>query len=59
VVPASGKTGTIVEIGKEGFVVACATQGLLIKKVQPEAGKLMTAYDFIQGHRLKLADEFL
>ena len=54
VVKASGEAGTVVDIHKEGFVVACGQGGLLVKLVHPEASKPMTAYDFVQGHRLTL-----
>ncbi len=45
--------GEISSVDKAGFTVACADKGLLIKKVQPEAGKVMTVKDFLAGHKLK------
>lgn len=52
VVPAVGKPGSIAAITKQGFVVACGQDGILIKKVHMEASKPVSAYDFIQGYRL-------
>ncbi|MEI7998713.1 MAG: methionyl-tRNA formyltransferase, partial [Candidatus Omnitrophota bacterium] len=51
-----GVPGTIVNISKEGFVVACGQEAILVKKVHPEASKAMTACDFIQGHRVAGGD---
>lgn len=52
VVNVSGRAGTLIETGKQGFVVACGQEGLLIKQVHLEASKAVSAYDFVQGHRL-------
>lgn len=56
VVAARGQAGTITDLRKEGFVVACAENALLITKVHLEASKATSAYDFLQGHRLQLND---
>jgi len=67
---AAGNPGTIVSVDKKGFMVACGgtianmsrsddsshrSQGaLLIKEVQPEAGKPMTAASFAAGHKIAI-----
>ncbi|HPD18043.1 MAG TPA: methionyl-tRNA formyltransferase [Candidatus Goldiibacteriota bacterium] len=44
--------GQIVKIVKNsGFIVACKNSFLLIKEVQIEGGKKMSAYDFAIGHK--------
>lgn len=44
--------GQVVKAGKNGFHVACADKALLIKEVQPEAGKVMPAQSFAAGHKI-------
>lgn len=56
--PGLRRAGSLVDIGKQGIVIACGQGGLLVKRLQLEAGKPVSAYDFIQGHRLTLADHF-
>jgi methionyl-tRNA formyltransferase len=52
-----GKIGEIKEIKKEGFCVVCGDmRTILIKKVKPEGKKVMSAYDFLNGARLKKGD---
>ena len=48
--------GSIVDISKEGFIIACGQGGLLVKSVHLEAGKVMSAHDFLQGYRLTLGE---
>ncbi|MDD3626693.1 MAG: methionyl-tRNA formyltransferase [bacterium] len=51
--------GTIIGIvPKFGFIINCGTNALLIKQIQPENKKSMTAVDFINGYRLKIGDRF-
>ncbi len=52
IVKNSGKPGTLIDINKQGFVVACAQEALLVKSVHLEASKAGAAYDFVQGHHL-------
>jgi methionyl-tRNA formyltransferase len=52
VVSSQGQPGTVLEVGKQGLVVACGQDALLIKRVHLEASKPASAYDFILGHRL-------
>jgi methionyl-tRNA formyltransferase len=44
--------GQVINAGRDGFHVACLTQALLIKEVQPEAGKVMPADSFTAGHKI-------
>lgn len=57
VITAKGNPGHIMAVDKKGITVACGHDGLLITQVQPDAGKLMSAYDFAQGHHLKVGDQ--
>ncbi len=52
------QVGTIIEFRKNtGFIVRCGNGFLLIEEVQPEAKKPMSAWDWIQGSRLKIGDK--
>jgi methionyl-tRNA formyltransferase len=44
--------GQVMNVGKNGFHVACQDQGVLIKEVQPEAGKIMPAHSFVAGYKI-------
>ncbi|MFH1281720.1 MAG: methionyl-tRNA formyltransferase [Candidatus Omnitrophota bacterium] len=44
--------GEVVRAHKDGIIVACARGFLVIKELQLEAGKRMSAQNFILGHRL-------
>lgn len=49
--------GAVVGIVKdEGLIVNTGSGNLLIKEVQPAAGKRMKAYDFILGHGIKTGE---
>ncbi len=49
--------GTVVRIGEgEGFVVAAGEGGLLVREVQPEGGRRMTADDYARGSRLLVGE---
>ena len=56
---AQGQPGTIVDMAKDGFVVACGQDSLRVKKVHLEASKAVSAYDFIQGYKLKVGDQLV
>lgn len=48
------QAGTVVQIVKNtGFIVAAGKGHLLVRQVQPEAGKSMPAYNFVIGHDLR------
>ncbi|MDD5045077.1 MAG: methionyl-tRNA formyltransferase, partial [Candidatus Omnitrophica bacterium] len=51
--------GEIIALSKEGILVKTGKDNLLIKQLQPESGKRMSAYDFLQGHKLRTGDKFL
>jgi methionyl-tRNA formyltransferase len=44
--------GQVISVSKSGFSVACGTQAVLIKEVQPEAGKIMPAHSFVAGYKI-------
>jgi len=44
--------GEVISIGKNGFYMACLDQALLIKEVQPEAGRVMPASSFAAGNKI-------
>lgn len=45
--------GTVVSVDKSGFTVACAQgSSLIIKEVQPEAGKPMPTASYMAGHKI-------
>ncbi|HDS09217.1 MAG TPA: hypothetical protein ENN73_03225 [Firmicutes bacterium] len=51
--------GTVIEIDpKNGIIISCGSNALLIKQVQPENKRPISAADFINGYRLKLGDRF-
>lgn len=56
--PSDSKPGTIVDISKEGFVVATGNDRLLVKKVHLESSKPMDVKDFMAGHKISLDHRF-
>ena len=44
--------GQVINVSKDGFHVACLTQAVLVKEVQPEAGKVMPAASFAAGYKI-------
>ena len=44
--------GQVTNVSRNGFHVACLTQAILIKEVQPEAGKVMSADSFTAGYKI-------
>ncbi len=48
--------GEVVRADKHGIVVACGRGFLNLKELQLEAGKRMSAQNFIIGHKLKVGD---
>jgi len=44
--------GQVIKVDKSGFIVACGDKALLIKEVQPEAGKVMPAQSFVAGYKI-------
>lgn len=50
------KPGTILDISKEGILVATSENAILLKEVQLEGKKKISAYEFACGQRLKKGD---
>ncbi len=50
----SFKPGEVITVDKKGFAVACGQGALIIREVQPEAAKPMTAASFLAGHKITL-----
>lgn len=57
-VPPEDEPGTIMNLGKEGFLVNTGTTGLQILHLQPEGRQKMTAAEFSRGQRLDIAESF-
>lgn len=52
VVPGEGQPGTILELNKNGLVIACGEGAVEIRSLQAEGGKRMAAPDYFRGHPL-------
>lgn len=50
------KPGTIVELTKKGFLVACGKESLEVTEVQPESKKKMAADVFCNGYKIKMGE---
>ncbi|NQT06466.1 MAG: methionyl-tRNA formyltransferase [Candidatus Omnitrophica bacterium] len=50
--------GTIMKADKEGIIVATCKESLVIKILQLEGGKRLTADAFLRGHKLAAGDRF-
>jgi len=48
-----GEPGEILEVGRDGIVVACGEGALALGRVQPEGGRAMFSWDYAQGRRVK------
>ena len=57
-VPPEDDPGTIMNLGKEGFIVNTGTTGLQIVTLQPEGKNRMGAAEFSRGQRLLIAERF-
>ncbi len=55
--PGKFQPGEIVDV-KDDLIVACGVGSLLVREVQLEGGKKMSAHDFVRGHRLSIGDSF-
>jgi len=51
-----GEPGEILDVGREGVLVACGDGALALGLVQPEGGKAMTSRDYAQGRRVRKGD---
>jgi methionyl-tRNA formyltransferase len=57
--PESGAPGTVLQSSKNGIVVGCGNDALLIKSIQPENGRRMSAQEFLAGHPLPTGTRFV
>jgi methionyl-tRNA formyltransferase len=53
----SGEPGSVIDIDKNGFTVACGKDALYIKEVQLEGKKRMASSDFLRGYKLNKGDK--
>ena len=53
----SGKAGSVIEIGKESFTIACGEGAIEVLEVQLEGKKRMSAGDFLKGSTLNIGQE--
>jgi methionyl-tRNA formyltransferase len=44
--------GQVINVSRNGIHVACSDNMLLIKEVQPQAGKVMPAVSFAAGYKI-------
>ena len=49
----SGVPGTVLELNKQGLVIACGEGAIEIRQLQAEGGKRMAAPDYFRGHPLE------
>ncbi len=50
--------GSIIDVGKNGIIVASANTNILLKKVQPSGKNIMTAHAFGLGARIETEEKF-
>jgi methionyl-tRNA formyltransferase len=51
-----GRPGEILSVDRDGIVVACGEDALLLDKVQPEGGRAMSSGEYAQGRRVRKGD---
>ena len=56
-VEGGGKAGSVIEIGKESFTIACGEGAIEVLEVQLEGKKRMSAGDFLKGSSLNIGQE--
>ena len=56
-VEGSGKAGSVIDIGKESFTIACGEGAIEVLEVQLEGKKRMSAGDFLKGSTLNIGQE--
>lgn len=59
VVNGTGEPGTIIDVNKNVFTVACGTDALEIKELQLEGKKRMATGDFLRGYNLETGKRFV
>ncbi|MDI6758635.1 MAG: methionyl-tRNA formyltransferase [Candidatus Omnitrophota bacterium] len=55
----SGLPGQIIQVSKEGIIAAAARGGLIIKELQIEGKRRMSAGEFIAGHKINIGERFV
>jgi len=50
------KPGEVIDVSLEGISVACGKDNLIIRQLQLEGGRVMTARDFILGHKIGIKE---
>ena len=51
--------GEVIEVNKDGILIKCKNNAILIKKVKPEGKGIMNAYDWSLGSKIKAGDKIL
>ena len=54
----SGEPGTVIQTGKEGFVVAAGEGGVAPLELAPAGRKHMSAAEFLRGYRPEIGERF-
>lgn len=57
-VPKNISSGQVINISKDGILVACGSGALLINELQIEGKRVMLAQEFISGHKICVGDIF-
>ena len=52
----SGKPGEVLELGKNGLVIACGEAAVRCHSIQPDGSSIMTAEQFATGGRIAVGD---
>lgn len=58
VLPQSGTQGIIIDLEKDGPVVACGNDAIVLTQIQPENRNIMSGKDFMNGYRLQKGQSF-
>jgi len=48
-----GEPGEVIDVGRDGMVVACGEGAVALGLVQPEGGRAMSSMDYARGRRVK------
>ena len=59
VVDKSGDAGTVIDVNKNVFTIACGKKALEINELQLEGKKRMAASDFLRGYQLEVGTRFV
>jgi len=53
----AGEKAVVTECNKQGIAIGCGDSSVIIKTLQYEGGKVMTAADFVNGRRISVGDK--